>query len=73
MTTMSDPAAAPHFAAALRMYREQVEEAFVLDTALPRSPWWLIPGLGDALVDQLVQPPGDAIAGTALTPARRDR
>ena len=29
-----------------RMYREQVEEAFVLDTALPRSPWWLMPALG---------------------------
>jgi len=45
-----DPAAAPRLAAARRMYREQVEEAFVLDTALPRSPWWLMPALGDALV-----------------------
>ncbi len=45
-----DPAGAQHFAAAQRMYREQVEEAFVLDTALPRSPWWLMPALGDALV-----------------------
>ena len=45
-----DPEAAPRFAAALRMYRDQVEQAFVLDTTLPRSPWWLMPALGDALV-----------------------
>ncbi len=45
-----DPASARHLAEAQRMYREQVEEAFVLDTTLPRSPWWLIPALGDALV-----------------------
>ena len=45
-----DPAGARHLAEAQRMYREQVEQAFVLDTALPRSPWWLIPALGDALV-----------------------
>lgn len=45
-----DPAGAQHLAAAQRMYREQVEKAFVLDTTLPRSPWWLVPALGDALV-----------------------
>ena len=45
-----DPASAPHLAAAQRMYRAQVEQAFVLDTALPRSPWWLMPALGDAMV-----------------------
>jgi hypothetical protein len=45
-----DPAGAARFAAAQRVYREQVEEALVLDTALPRSPWWLMPSLGDALV-----------------------
>ena len=45
-----DPAGAAHLAAAQRYYRQQVEESFVLDTALPRSPWWLMPALGDALV-----------------------
>jgi peptidase M1-like protein len=45
-----DPEAPPRYAAALRMYRDQVEQAFVLDTTLPRSPWWLTPALGDALV-----------------------
>ena len=45
-----DPAGASRFAAAQRVYREQAEESFVLDTALPRSPWWLMPSLGDALV-----------------------
>ena len=38
-----DPGGAAHLAAAQRMYREQVEEAFVLDSTLPRSPWWLMP------------------------------
>jgi hypothetical protein len=45
-----DPASASAFSAAQRVYRSQVEQAFVLDTALPRSPWWLMPALGDALV-----------------------
>ena len=45
-----DPGAAARCPAAERVYRAHVEEAFVLDTALPRSPWWLSPGLGDALV-----------------------
>jgi hypothetical protein len=45
-----DPAGAQHLAAAQRFYREQVEETFVLDSALPRSPWWLVPALGDGVV-----------------------
>ena len=45
-----DPASARHFAAAQRVYRSQIEATFVLDTALPRSPWWLMPSLGDAMV-----------------------
>src|SRR3989475_10373450 len=35
---------------AQRFYREQSQKAFVLDTSLPRSPWWLLPSLGDAVV-----------------------
>lgn len=45
-----DPEAARRFPAAERFYREQAEKAFVLDTALPRSPWWLLPSLGDAVL-----------------------
>ena len=45
-----DPGSRSRFAAAARLYRAEVEQAFVLDTSLPRSPWWLSPGLGDALV-----------------------
>ena len=45
-----DPAARARFAAAERVYRTEAEQTFVLDTVLPRSPWWLVPGLGDALV-----------------------
>jgi hypothetical protein len=45
-----DPAGASRFAAAQRVYRDQVEQTFLLDTALPRSPWWLMPSFGDALV-----------------------
>lgn len=45
-----DPSAASRLGEAQRMYREQADQAFVLDTALPRSPWWLLPGLGDAMV-----------------------
>ena len=45
-----DPGGARHLGAAQRVYREQVEQSFALDTALPRSPWWLMPPVGDALV-----------------------
>ncbi|HEV8253768.1 MAG TPA: M1 family aminopeptidase [Vicinamibacteria bacterium] len=38
------------FAAARRLYDDQVERSFLLDAALPRSPWWLLPALGDAAV-----------------------
>jgi peptidase M1-like protein len=37
-------------AAARAFYDEQVSRSFVLDTSLPRSPWWIFPGLGDAAV-----------------------
>ena len=45
-----DPDSASRLPAAERLYREQVGEAFQLDTNLPRAPWWMLPGLGDALV-----------------------
>jgi hypothetical protein len=45
-----DPASGLRFAAAERFYHTQVERSFVLDSDLPRAPWWLLPGLGDALV-----------------------
>ncbi|HEY3122200.1 MAG TPA: M1 family aminopeptidase [Vicinamibacteria bacterium] len=45
-----DSGAASRLAAAQRLYDDQVERAFVLDAALPRSPWWLLPSLGDAAV-----------------------
>ena len=47
---VADPAGARHFDAAQRLYRDQVETSFLLDTALPRSPWWLMPQVGEALV-----------------------
>jgi hypothetical protein len=46
----ADPDAARRLPAAQRVWDQQVSRAFLLDTTLPRSPWWLIPGLGDALV-----------------------
>ena len=45
-----DPEGARDLAAARAFYDEQVARSFVLDTSLPRSPWWLFPGLGDAAV-----------------------
>jgi hypothetical protein len=46
----ADPAAPERMDDALAFFKEQVDQAFVLDTVLPRSPWWLMPALGDALV-----------------------
>jgi peptidase M1-like protein len=43
-----DPPGASRFPAAQRFYREQSMRSFVLDSSLPRSPWWLLPGLGDS-------------------------
>jgi hypothetical protein len=45
-----DPAAASRYPNARRFYDQQVGRAFVLEAALPRSPWWTLPGLGDASV-----------------------
>lgn len=45
-----DPAAAERWPAAERFYARHATSAFLLDAALPRSPWWVIPPSGDALV-----------------------
>jgi hypothetical protein len=45
-----DPAAAGRVEAAERFFRENVPQSFVLDAALPGSPWWMFPGVGDASV-----------------------
>jgi hypothetical protein len=45
-----DPAASGRLPEAQRLFREQASRSFVLDTAAPRSPWWLLPSLGDSSV-----------------------
>ncbi len=32
------------------LYQEHVNRTLLLDANLPRSPWWLLPGVGDAVV-----------------------
>lgn len=44
----ASPDTAVHFAAAQRYFDENVTQLYVLDAPLPRSPWWLVPPLGDA-------------------------
>lgn len=46
-----DPAAAARRARAEKVFRERAERSFIVDAPLPGSPWWLMPGVGDALVD----------------------
>jgi hypothetical protein len=43
-----DPDSARRFAQARKFYDEHAERSFLIDVALPRSPWWLFPSLGDA-------------------------
>jgi hypothetical protein len=38
-------------AEAERIFRERSQRSFTIDAALPRSPWWLMPSVGDAVVD----------------------
>ncbi len=45
-----DPEAASRWSAARRYFEEQSPRAFVLDASVPGAPWWVLPGLGDALV-----------------------
>jgi hypothetical protein len=34
-----------------KVFHERAERSYLIDAPLPRSPWWLIPNTGDALVD----------------------
>jgi hypothetical protein len=46
-----DPAAGARRAEAERVFRERAQRSFIIDAPLPRSPWWLMPSFGDAVVD----------------------
>ncbi len=39
-----------------KIFRARSERSFIVDAPLPRSPWWLMPGMGDAVVDFPVRP-----------------
>jgi hypothetical protein len=45
------PGDAADRAVAERLLRERAPRSFTLDAPLPRSPWWLLPSPGDAIVD----------------------
>jgi aminopeptidase N len=45
-----DPGSEAARGAALRVFREHSADTYILDAPLPRSPWWLLPAVGDALV-----------------------
>ena len=45
-----DPSGAGRLKAARKVFDEHASESFVLDASLPRSPWWLLPGVGEASV-----------------------
>jgi Peptidase family M1 domain len=45
-----DPDAPRRLPTAQRIFREQSQKTYVLDASLPRSPWWLMPGVNDASV-----------------------
>ncbi len=45
-----DPDAPRRLPVAQRVFREQSQKTYVLDASLPRSPWWLMPGVNDASV-----------------------
>ena len=45
-----DPRSRERLGVAQRFYRDQSLRSFVLDSSLPRSPWWLLPSLGDSSV-----------------------
>jgi hypothetical protein len=47
----TESAALARRAEAERLFRSRSPRSFALDAELPRSPWWLLPGLGDAIVD----------------------
>ena len=41
----------PRRAEAERVWRDRSQRTFTIDAPLPRSPWWLMPSPGDAIVD----------------------
>lgn len=45
-----DPQASERLGAALRVFQAQAQQSYTLDVGLPGSPWWVLPGVGDALV-----------------------
>jgi len=45
-----DPNAGSRWPAASRYFEDQSPRAFVLDASVPGAPWWVLPGVGDALV-----------------------
>jgi hypothetical protein len=44
----ADPEAESRLPEARRFWAAHSARAFVLDSSLPRSPWWLLPGVGDS-------------------------
>src|SRR5712691_4731253 len=44
-----DPRSEAARPAAQRFFRDHVDDTYRLDANLPRSPWWLMPGVGDAV------------------------
>lgn len=46
-----DPRASRRRREALARWKERAGRSFMIDANLPRSPWWLYPNPGDALVD----------------------
>ena len=46
-----EPNPGPRRAKAERVFRARSQRSFIVDAPLPRSPWWLMPGVGDAVVD----------------------
>jgi hypothetical protein len=45
-----DPRAGASRGAALKFFKEHVDDTYQLEAPLPRAPWWLIPSLGDSVV-----------------------
>ncbi len=46
-----EPSPGRRRAEAERIFRERSERSFIVDAPLPRSPWWLMPGVADVVVD----------------------
>jgi hypothetical protein len=47
----AEPAPGVRRAKAERVWRDRAERSFTVDAPLPRSPWWLMPSPGNAVVD----------------------